>query len=119
MAYRIFEFLNNLVASPVHANSLRDRFGDVFTDNGGASGGSDVFADFVARFYAFALPLSITVAILLLVFGAFKLITSAGDPDRLNEAKEIITNAIMGVIMIGIGIAVLIIIVQQIGVPLD
>jgi putative flippase GtrA len=119
MAYRIIEILNSWIANPVHAQSLRDRFDDVFTDTNGTGSGNEVFAEFVKNIYAFALPLAITISILLLVFGAFKLITSAGDPDKLSEAKEIITNAIMGVIMIGIGIAVLLIIAQQIGVPLN
>lgn len=40
------------------------------------------------------------IAFLLMVFGAFGMITSAGNPDALKEAKERFTNAIIGILFI-------------------
>lgn len=117
MIYSIFTFLNNLVLSPVRASneSLRERFDDVTKTSGGE--GEEAFIELVENIYNFAFPLAVFVSFVLLVYGAYKLITSGGDPDRLNEAREIITNAILGVLMIGLGIGVLYVIARGLGVP--
>lgn len=40
------------------------------------------------------------VALILIIFGAFKMMTSAGNPEHLNEGKELVTAAITGLLFI-------------------
>ncbi|GEM_PF-4074867 len=114
MFYRIFVFINNLILSPVYGQEdLQERFQDIRDadlENGEIS-------DFVGLVYDFAMPLAVFCAFVLLGYGAFKLIMSTGDPEKLNEAREIITNAILGVLMIGLGIGLLYFLAEALEIP--
>ncbi len=119
MIYEIFVFLNNLLfLKPVYGQSLERTFDDII-DNQGSSTGTGAFSDLMGRIYDFAFPLAIVCAMALLTLGAYKMITSAGDPERLKEAKEVITNAILGLLMIGLGIGVLYLLADILDVPTD
>jgi hypothetical protein len=56
--------------------------------------------DFVAWLLARAIGIGGGIAFLLMLWGGFQIITSAGDPERLNAGKEIITSAIAGLLLI-------------------
>jgi len=47
-----------------------------------------------------AIPLAGSIALLLLLFGAFTLITSAGNPEKIKLGQQIITSAITGLLFI-------------------
>lgn len=53
-----------------------------------------------AKFFSIGIGIAGGIAFLLIVFGGFQIITSAGNPERLNEGKEIVTSAIAGLLMI-------------------
>ena len=55
----------------------------------------------------FAIPLSAVSVFVLLSFAAYKLMTSQGNPDKLQDAKEQISNAIIGFIFIILSVAIL------------
>ncbi|MBD3329879.1 hypothetical protein GF357_05290 [Candidatus Dojkabacteria bacterium] len=57
-----------------------------------------------------AIPAGVTVLMVLFAYGGFMMITSQGDPEKLNEAKEILTNAVMGFIFIALASTILVII---------
>lgn len=58
------------------------------------------------------------VAFLFLLTGAFKLITSGGDPDNLTEAKHIITSSLAGLLLIVFSVVILRIVgVDVLGIP--
>jgi Co/Zn/Cd efflux system component len=40
------------------------------------------------------------IAFLLMIFAGFQIITSTGDPEKLNRGKEILTSAIIGLVVI-------------------
>lgn len=40
------------------------------------------------------------IAFLLILFGGFQIITSAGNPEQLNAGKELISSAIAGLLLI-------------------
>jgi len=56
--------------------------------------------DFVAWLLARAIGIGGGIAFLLMIWGGFQVITAAGDPDRLNAGKEIISSAIAGLLLI-------------------
>jgi hypothetical protein len=52
------------------------------------------------KFFSIGIGIAGGIAFLLIVFGGFQIITSAGNPERLNEGKEVVTSAIAGLLMI-------------------
>lgn len=54
-----------------------------------------------------AVPLSVISVVALLIYAGVLLISSQGNPDKLKEAKEIITNAIIGFVFILLSVAIL------------
>ncbi|NMC36590.1 hypothetical protein GYA49_06110 [Candidatus Beckwithbacteria bacterium] len=55
---------------------------------------------FIAWVFKFAIGLAGGIAFLLIGLGSFLMITSAGDPEKLKQAKEIIVSAIAGLFFI-------------------
>ncbi len=55
-----------------------------------------------------AIPLSVICVVLLLIYGGYMLMSSRGDPDKLQEAKQVITNAIIGFVVILLCVAILV-----------
>jgi len=62
-----------------------------------------------------AIPLSVICVVLLLIYGGYMLMSSKGDPDKLQEAKQVITNAIIGFVVIELCVAILILISNTLG----
>ena len=62
-----------------------------------------------------AIPLSVICVVLLLIYGGYMLMSSRGDPDKLQEAKQVITNAIIGFVVILLCVAILILISNTLG----
>lgn len=56
--------------------------------------------DFVASFIRIGTGLGGGVAFLLILFSGFQRITSAGNPEKLHEAKDLMTAAISGLLLI-------------------
>ena len=55
-----------------------------------------------------ALPVAGIVALVLLLIAGFKMISSQGNPEKLNDAREIATNAIIGLVFILLSVAILV-----------
>lgn len=55
------------------------------------------FAVYLLRF---AIGIGGGIAFLLMIVGVFQIITSGGNPDKLKAGQELITSAIMGLLMI-------------------
>jgi hypothetical protein len=65
---------------------------------------------FVNQLIKLAIPVGTFALILLLAIAGFKMITSQGNPEKINEAKEIVTNAFMGFAMIALSVVILLLI---------
>lgn len=57
-------------------------------------------AEFVKDFMTFIVAISGGFAFLLMLLGAFQMLTSAGNPDSLNAGRERLTNAIIGLLFV-------------------
>ncbi len=55
---------------------------------------------FMAWVLRFAIGIGGGIAFLLMIIGIFQVIISTGDPDRLKAGKELITSALIGLLMI-------------------
>ena len=70
--------------------------------------GADVsLPTYIGCIYEFATYLAVGLAILMIIWGGYKYITSAGNPEALGEAKEIIGGAIIGLLVLGLGYLIL------------
>lgn len=92
-----------IFSSKIYASSLTGLLSQLEST---AQSNTDVGA-FVNAVIDIAIPFSALCVFLLLSFAAYKLMTSRGNPDKLNEAKEQITNAIIGFIFIILSVAIL------------
>lgn len=55
------------------------------------------------------------VALAYLIYGGFRYITSAGNEETIDEAKRIIFNAIIGIVVIGVAAALVNFVIRGIG----
>lgn len=99
--------------------------GNIFCTKNGKQGISTALgcivvegAGFVTTLLSFGIGIAGGIAMLLIIFGGFQILTSAGNPERLNEGKELISSAITGLLMIVFSVFLLRIIgVDILGVP--
>ena len=62
-----------------------------------------------------AVPLGVISVVLLVVYAGYLLMSSQGNPDKLKEGKDIITNAIIGFVVVLLSVAILILISNTLG----
>jgi hypothetical protein len=72
----------------------------------------------IAKVITFGIGMAGGIAFLLILFGGFQILTSAGNPEQLNAGRELITSAISGLLLIIFSVFVLRIIgVDILGLP--
>jgi flagellar basal body-associated protein FliL len=103
-----------LFLEKAYAQSLDDRLGGVLES--GQSEGKGAMQDFIQAFLDFAVPLGVFVAMVLLGYAGFVMVTSSGDPEKLKDAREVATNAVIGAVMIALGVIVLALLDSQLGI---
>ena len=52
------------------------------------------------KFFKFGIGIAGGIAFLLILFGGFQILTSAGNPEQMNEGKELVSSAIAGLLLI-------------------
>lgn len=75
--------------------------------------------DYVSTLVSYVIPLSGVCVFVLLAFATYKLTMSKGDPDKLREAKDQITNAIIGFIFILLSSSILLLLANILGINLS
>lgn len=75
----------------------------VSTQNGGLSG-------LVNLIMKVAIPLGVLAVFILFAQTAFLMITSQGNPEKLKEAKEVATNAIIGFLLVALASTILVLV---------
>jgi len=58
-------------------------------------------AEFIGKFYLYALSISGTLAIIMIVYGGVKYVASAGSVASQSDARDIIKNAVFGILLLG------------------
>lgn len=96
-------------ATHVYADVLSDRIDDVIDSKNDS--------DLVSSILRLSVPLAITALIALFVYATYQMLTSQGNPDKLNEARETITNAILGFLLIALSVAILVLIQNVLQIP--
>jgi len=58
------------------------------------------FPQYINMIYTLSITLSIILATIMIIYGGYKYMTSSGNPETLAEAKDIITGAIVGLVLL-------------------
>lgn len=64
-----------------------------------------------------AIPLGVLAAVGLMSYAGYVMITSQGNPEKLGDAKEIATNAIIGFALVALSVAILLLIQNTLNIP--
>lgn len=107
----IINKLNIFFIQRVYAQRLEDGIGGI-VDNPEAIKNEE---DLVDRIVGIALPLSIIAAFILLSYGGYLMVSSQGNPEKLQEAKSLITNAIIGLVVILASVGILVLLSDTLG----
>jgi len=107
---KIFSLLSTKVYS---ASSLSEALSGAFGEN--ELDTIDSETSFVNWIIKISIPLGITCAFVLLVYAGFMMVTSQGNPDKLQESREVITNAIIGFVVILLSVTLLYLIKDSLG----
>ena len=76
------------------------------------------FTNFVGKFFNLGIGVGGGIAFLLILFGGFQILTSAGNPEQLNAGRELVVSAITGLLMIVFSVFLLSVIgVDILGLP--
>lgn len=87
-----------LTALPFFVNAQTINAGEVVTAIGKIN--TDSPADFIATLVQILTGMGGGIAFLLMLFGSFKIILSAGNPESVKAGQEMITSAISGLLFI-------------------
>jgi hypothetical protein len=102
--------MRNLLTEVVYADTLSEQLSTKINSDGGIFANwrqGDGLGTFVSDIVGIALPLAGTAALVLLIISGYKMISSQGNPDKLKDAKEMATNAIIGLVFILLSVAIL------------
>lgn len=97
------------VSFPVYADAIRQNCnsGQVSTGVGCIPTDASGLAQAI---YSIVLGVAGGLAVLFIIIGGFKVATSSGDPDKLQEGRETITAAIAGLVFLLLAVSILAII---------
>lgn len=103
----IIENLNNMFGvHKVYAVSLGSTLNDAINTLTNTNKTTDE-SSLVSAIVNIAIPVSGICVVILAIYGGYILISSQGNPDKLQEGKEVITNAIIGFVVILLCVAIL------------
>jgi len=94
----------------IYASQITEKVEELISGIEDSNPGEADVEGLMETFINIALPLSVLAAALLIVFAAYKMITSQGNPDKLKDAREQIGSAITGLVFILVSAALLLLI---------
>ena len=103
-----------LVLAPVVVDA-QGIFGDPTVSKPSQFEGSQTATQLIVKILNVVLAIVGLIAVLFLVWGGFKYITSAGDEEKVKEAKQTIINSLIGVAVVILAFALVRIVANAIG----
>ncbi len=101
------------IAHPVTADALSS----VISSNIDAASSSNDLGSFVNAIVRIAVPAGVLAAIVVFSYAGFMMISSRGNPEKLGEARETVTNAVIGFALIALSVAILLLIRNTLNIP--
>lgn len=108
---KIIEKLNEILITKVYAQGL----GGTFEITEEPVDPENPIGPYLDKIVKIAGPIAVIACFLLLVYGGYLLSSSEGNPDKIQEAKSVITNAIIGLLVVLLSAVLLLIIGNTIG----
>jgi len=109
----IIEKINDFLVEKAFAQGLGDGLSSGVSEL--ESGSITTKEQLVQSIVKVAVPLSVICLILLVVYAGYLLMSSQGNPDKIQEGKEIITNAVIGFLVVLLSVAILLLISNTLG----
>ncbi len=109
--------IHNFFVNRAYAQSLGSDLGDDIEGGLGVLGGGQIEneQDLINAIVGVAVPVAVLCLIVLVVYAGYMLISSQGNPDKLQEGKEVLTNAIIGFFIIVLSVVILLLISNTLG----
>ena len=106
--------IHGLFVSRVYASSLGQQLTSGLSQlEGGAEGADEEWL--VQTLVQIAAPLAVICVVVLVIYAAYLLMSSQGNPDKLKEGKEVLTNAIIGFLIVLLSVAILLVLSESLG----
>lgn len=112
LLYKIHSFFLQKAYAAGLGDELTTRIGDIENTEANLD---DPAGPLVEMIIQIAVPLAVVCLIVLVAYASYMLISSQGNPDKLKEGKEVLTNAIIGFLVILLSVAILLIVAGTLG----
>lgn len=103
----------SIFSTPVYADALSNAISGNVTQ---VVQSQDI-ASLVNALVQLSIPVGVLSAIILFAFAGYNMITSQGDPEKLQEAREVVTNAVIGFALVALSVAILLLIRNTLNIP--
>lgn len=113
MINSLSEKIFSLFSTSVSASSLSGSLSGALNED--AVNDVENANSFVQLIIDVSIPLGVTCAFILLVYAGYMMITSQGNPDKLQESREVITNTIIGFVVVILAVTILYLIKDTLG----
>lgn len=107
--------IHNFFVNAVYANSLGEELSTQLESLGEGEGSTVGEEWVVQKLVQIAAPLAVISVVVLVVYATYLLMSSQGNPDKVKEGKEILTNAIIGFLVVLLSVVILIILSGSLG----
>jgi phosphatidylglycerophosphatase A len=98
------------IVSKIYASSLSEALEGKLDSEGGIFSNTDSIGGLASAIINISIPLAGIAAVILIVIASYKMISSQGNPEKLKDAKEMITNAIIGLVFILLSVSILLLV---------
>ncbi len=95
------------VASGTNTGGSAVSAGECYKFSGTLFGDGICANDYLSKFYAWAVGIAVVGASLMVIFAGYKYTLSRGDPSKITDAKDIIYNVILGLVLLVLSYAIL------------
>lgn len=109
----LFLILSLFVGTPVYADAL----GSIISGQLSNVSSQQTLTGLVNALVSLSVPLGVLGTIGLLAYAGYVMIVSQGNPEKLGDAREIVTNAIIGFALIALSVAILLLISNTLNIP--
>lgn len=110
----VFYKLHSLVVQRAYASSLGGRLEEGIGKLSSGTG-TETEQELISTIVEIAVPVAVLSVVLLSFYAGYILISSQGNPDKIKEGKDILTNAIIGFLVIILSVSILLIVSNTLG----
>jgi hypothetical protein len=112
--------IHNFFVQKAYAQSLGGKIGGEIgelegNEELGTGEGIEGVKDVINAIVDIAVPVAVLCLVVLVVYAGYMLISSQGNPDKLKEGKEVLTNAIIGFFIIVLSVVILVLLSGTLG----